>query len=114
LFFVLVSSFYVFVSLALGLIISATSATAAEAVQKSVLFSVPLVQLSGFAFPIRNMPRPVQWLSEVFPATHYIRVSRAIYMRGEGPLTLLPELGLLVLFGVVVMAYALRSIAARA
>ena len=80
------------VSLSLGLIISATSATAAEAVQKSVLLSIPLVQLSGFAFPIRNMPRAVQWLTELFPATHYIRVSRAIYLRGEGPLDLLPEL----------------------
>ena len=38
------------------------------------------------------MPMPVQWLTEIFPATHYIRVSRAIYLRGEGPLELLPEL----------------------
>jgi ABC-2 type transport system permease protein len=114
LFFLIVSAFYVLVSLALGLIISATSATAAEAVQKSVLFSVPLVQLSGFAFPIRNMPRVVQWFSEMFPATHYIRVSRAIYLRGEGPISLLPELSLLVLFGVIVVAYALRRIEARA
>lgn len=112
-FFVAVSSFYVLVSLGLGLIISATSATAAEAVQKSVLFSIPLVQLSGFAFPIRSMPRVVQWVAEVFPATHYIRVCRAIYMRGEGPLALLPELGLLVLFGVLLMGYALRTIEAR-
>src|SRR2546427_11156301 len=113
LFFVLVSAFYVLVSLALGLIISATSATAAEAVQKSVLFSIPLVQLSGFAFPIRNMPLLVRWVAEVFPATHYIRVTRAIYIRGAGVLTLLPELALLVLFGVGLMAYALRSIEAR-
>ena len=113
LFFVAVSSVYVLVSLALGLIISATSATAAEAVQKSVLFSIPLVQLSGFAFAVRNMPRPVQWLSEIFPATHYIRVSRAIYLRGEGPMTLLPELGLILAFGVVLMALALRSIESR-
>jgi ABC-2 type transport system permease protein len=112
-FFVAVSAFYVFVSLGLGLIISATSATSAEAVQKSVLFSIPLVQLSGFAFPIRSMPRVVQWIAEVFPATHYIRVCRAIYMRGEGPLTLLPELGLLLLFGVLLMGYALRTIEAR-
>jgi ABC-2 type transport system permease protein len=113
LFFVAVSSFYVLVSLGLGLIISATSTTAAEAVQKSVLFSIPLVQLSGFAFPIRSMPRVVQWIAEIFPATHYIRVCRAIYMRGEGPLTLLPELGLLLLFGVLLMGYALRTIEAR-
>jgi ABC-2 type transport system permease protein len=113
LFFVVVSAFYVLVSLALGLIISATSETAAEAVQKTVLLSIPLVQLSGFAFPIRNMPLLVRWLTEVFPATHYIRVSRGIYLRGEGPIALLPELMLLVLFGVVLMAYALRSIEAR-
>jgi ABC-type multidrug transport system permease subunit len=112
-FFVLVSSFYVLVSLSLGLIISATSATAAEAVQKCVLFSIPLVQLSGFAFPIRSMPTLVQWIAEVFPATHYIRISRAVYMRGAGPLSVLPEMALLVVFAVILMIYALRSIEAR-
>ena len=113
-FFVIVSSFYVLTSLSLGLLISATSATAAEAVQKTVLFSIPLVQLSGFAFPIRNMPAPVRWLAEIFPATHYIRVSRAIYLRGEGPLSLLPELALLTFFTLVLVAVALRSIEGRA
>jgi ABC-2 type transport system permease protein len=113
-FFIIVSSFYVLTSLSLGLLISATSATAAEAVQKTVLFSIPLVQLSGFAFPIRNMPAPVRWLAEIFPATHYIRVSRAIYLRGEGPLSLLPELALLTFFTLVLVAVALRSIEGRA
>jgi ABC-2 type transport system permease protein len=112
--FVAVSSFYVLLSLALGLIISATSSTAAEAVQKTVLTSIPLVQLSGFAFPIRNMPLPVQWVAEIFPATHYIRISRAIYLRGEGVLDLLPELGLLALFGAVLLRKALSSVEARA
>ena len=113
-FFVAVSAFYVLVSLALGLVVSATSATAAEAVQKSVLFSVPLVQLSGFAFPIRNMPLVVRWIAEAFPATHYIRVSRAIYIRAAGPTEVVSELALLGLFGVLLMAYALRSIETRA
>jgi len=112
-FFVGVSSFYVLTSLALGLIISATSATAAEAVQKTVLTSIPLVQLSGFAFPIRNMPLPVQWFAELFPATHYIRVSRAIYLRGAGPFDLLPELAMLLVFGALLVAFALRSIEVR-
>jgi ABC-2 type transport system permease protein len=113
-FFVAVSSFYVLTSLALGLVISATSATAAEAVQKTVLTSIPLVQLSGFAFPIRNMPSVMQWVAEIFPATHYIRVSRAIYLRGAGPLDLLPELALLLLFGLILVAFALRSMERRA
>jgi ABC-2 type transport system permease protein len=113
-FFWIVSTFYVVTSLALGLIFSATSATAAEAVQKTVLFSVPLVQLSGFAFPIRNMPRVVQWLAELFPATHYIRVSRGIYLRGEGPLGLWPELLILAVFGVALVLVALRTLERRA
>jgi ABC-2 type transport system permease protein len=82
-------------------------------VQKTVLFSIPLVQLSGFAFPTRNMPDVVRWLAEIFPATHYIRVSRGIYLRGEGPLSLAPELGLLALFAGLLIVLALRTIEAR-
>ena len=87
--------------------------TAAEAVQKTVLFSVPLVQLSGFAFPIRNMPTVLQWVTELFPATHYIRVTRAIYLRGEGPITLAPELGILLLFAAGLVFLALRTLESR-
>ena len=114
LFFLLVATFYVAFSLSLGLIFSATSATAAEAVQKTVLFSIPLVQLSGFAFPIRNMPIALQWLCELIPATQFIRVTRAIYLRGAGPLELWSELLFLGVFGVALMALALRTLERRA
>jgi drug efflux transport system permease protein len=114
LFFVAVSTGYVMISLALGLIFSATSATAAEAVQKTVLFSIPLVQLSGFAFAVRNMPLVFRALAETFPATHYIRVCRAIYLRGAGPLELLPELAVLTGVGVLLVTMALRTIGSRA
>jgi ABC-2 type transport system permease protein len=113
LFFLLVATFYVSMSLSLGLIFSATSATAAEAVQKTVLFSIPLVQLSGFAFPIRNMPAPVQWLTEALPATHFIRVTRAIYLRGAGPFELWSELLFLGVFGVALIALAVRTLERR-
>jgi ABC-2 type transport system permease protein len=112
-FFLLVATFYVGMSLSLGLIFSATSATAAEAVQKTVLFSIPLVQLSGFAFPIRNMPIGLQWATELIPATHFIRVTRAIYLRGAGPLELWSELLFLGVFGVGLMTLALRTLARR-
>jgi ABC-2 type transport system permease protein len=114
LFFLVVSSVYVLISLSLGLLISATSGSAAEAVQRSVIFSIPLVQLSGFIFPVRNMPEWVQWIPMVFPATHYIEISRAIYMRGEGPTTLWPEMLFILLGGVVLIALAVRSVEARA
>lgn len=113
-FFVAVSSFYVLTSLALGLFFSATSSTAAEAVQKTVFASVPLVQLSGFAFPIRNMPMPIQWLTELLPATHYIEISRAIYLRGAGPLDVLPQLAALTVFAALLIGGSLRSLSRRA
>lgn len=113
-FFVLLSVFYMVVSLSLGVLISATSATAAEAVSKTVLLSTPLIQLSGFAFPTRNMGGPFRFVAELIPATHYIRLSRAIYLRGEGPATLLPELAVIVLMGLGLGALALRAIGRRA
>ena len=113
LFFVLLSVFYMIVSLSLGVLISATSATAAEAVSKTVLLSTPLIQLSGFAFPVRNMALPFRWIAELIPATHYIRLSRAIYLRGEGPLALLPEIAVIILMGFGLGALALRAIGRR-
>jgi ABC-2 type transport system permease protein len=112
--FIAISAFYVLFSLALGLIVSATSATAAEAVQKTVLLSIPTIQLSGFAFPIRSMPLPIQWFAELIPATHYIRISRAIYLRGAGVMELLPELAVLVVFGAVLLMVAMRTLERRA
>ncbi len=113
-FFIGVACFYVLISLALGLIFSATSATAAEAVQKTVLFSIPLNFLGGFIFPVRNMPVFFRELSRLLPATHFIAISRAIYLRAAGPLALLPELTLLAAFGVVLMSIAFRTVAKRA
>ena len=53
-------------------------------------------------------------LAELFPATHYIRVSHAIYLRGEGPVALLPELALLVAFAAALVLFAMRSMERRA
>jgi len=113
-FFVVLSVFYMVISLSLGMLISATSATAAEAVSKTVLLSTPLIQLSGFAFPVRNMSTPFRWVAELIPATHYIRMSRAIYLRGEGPIALLPELAVIAAMGLALGALALRAIGRRA
>ncbi len=113
-FFVLATAGYVMVSLSTGVIVSATSATPAEAVQKTVLLSIPLIFLGGFIFPIRNMPIGFQWLSEAIPATHYIRIARAIYLRAAGPLDLGFELALLALFGAILITVAFRAVGARA
>ena len=114
LFFWAVSAFYVLFSLSLGIIFSATSKTAAEAVQKTVLYSIPVMQLGGFAFPLRNMPLPIQWVTELFPATHYIRLSRDVYLRGAGFFGVWQDLAVLAVFGLVLGTLALRTIGERA
>lgn len=111
--FWVVASFYVATSLALGLIFSATSATAAEAVQKTVLSSIPLIQLSGFIYPVRSMPEPIRSLAQLIPATHFIEVSRAIYLRGEGVIELWPQLAIIVAMGAALMLMALRTLESR-
>jgi ABC-2 type transport system permease protein len=108
-----IATFYVATSLSLGLIFSATSATAAEAVQKTVLSSIPLIQLSGFIYPVRSMPQPVRTMAELIPATHFIEVSRAIYLRGEGVLELWPQLLILLAMGLGLMLMALRTLESR-
>lgn len=112
-FFLVVSIFYQLFSLSLGVIISATSATAAEAVSKTVLLSNPLILLSGFSMPIQNMPAVFRWLAEVVPATHYIRISRAIYLRGAGPGQVFWELVIVALMGVALVLLAGRAIGRR-
>lgn len=108
-----IATFYVATSLSLGLIFSATSATAAEAVQKTVLSSIPLIQLSGFIYPVRSMPQPIRSIAQLIPATHFIEVSRAIYLRGEGLLELWPQLLILVAMGLGLMLMALRTLESR-
>ena len=85
----------------------------AEAVQKTVLSSIPLIQLSGFIYPVRSMPAPVRVISQLIPATHFIEVSRAIYLRGEGFFELWPQLAIIFVMGVALMAWALRTLEAR-
>ena len=82
--------------------------------QKTVLSSIPLIQLSGFIFPVRNMPEPIRWVAQLIPATHFIEVSRAIYLRGEGIVDLWPRLLVIVAMGVALIAMALRTMEKRA
>jgi ABC-2 type transport system permease protein len=50
----------------------------------SFFFMLPNILLSGFMFPFEGMPRPVQYLSQALPLTHYLRIVRRITLRGGG------------------------------
>jgi len=51
--------------------------------QMVMMFFLPNILLSGFMFPFAGMPRWAQWISETFPLTHYLRIVRAIMLKGS-------------------------------
>lgn len=71
--------------LAQGLFVSVATKNQTVATLIGTLTSMlPIQLLSGFVFPIANMPTPLQWLAQIMPATHFIAALRGILLRGNG------------------------------
>jgi ABC-2 type transport system permease protein len=99
---------FIAANLALGLVISSATATQLQATQVCFFFFLPSVLLSGFMFPFEAMPEPAQWLGEVLPLTHFIRIVRGILLRGSPLSDHLGEMGAMLLFLVVSLVFATR------
>lgn len=68
--------------LAVGLVFSTIAKNQQQAMQLSFFYLLPNILMSGFAFPWEGMPRPAQWLSQMLPLTHFLRIVRAILLKG--------------------------------
>lgn len=73
----------------------------------TLFFFLPSMLLSGFMFPFAGMPRWAQWIGEVLPLTHFLRIVRGIMLKGSTLADVLPELWALLAFTAVVSAVAL-------
>ena len=73
---------FIAASLTLGLVISTIARTQLQAMQMTVFILLPSILLSGFMFPYEGMPVPAQWIAEILPATHFMRMIRGIVLRG--------------------------------
>ena len=99
----------VLANLALGLLISTRARSQFQAMQMTLFLFLPSILLSGFMFPFAGMPRPVQWLAEVLPLTHFLRLVRGIMLRGAPLWELWPDaLALLAFIGVMMTLAILR------
>jgi ABC-2 type transport system permease protein len=94
---------YLMTTLGVGLFLSTVSQTQQQAVMGSFFFFVPAFMLSGFAFPIRNMPPLVQWLSYLDPLRYFMRIVRGIFLKGTGIDVLWPQMLALFVYGVLVL-----------
>jgi len=91
----------------LGYTISTVARTQMQAMQLTFFFFLPSILLSGFMFPYRGMPQWAQWLGEIFPLTHFLRIVRAVMLKGATLPAVAAEIGWLGLFVVVFSATAL-------
>lgn len=88
--FYFLSGIYLLGNMGIALLISAASATQQQAMLTSFLVMMPCVMLSGFMFPIRNMPDPVQYATYLNPMRWYLEILRGIVMKNVGLAVLWP------------------------
>ena len=79
---VIATLLFIAASLTLGLIISTIAQTQLQAMQMTVFILLPSILLSGFMFPYEGMPEAAQWIAEVLPTTHFMRIIRGVVLRG--------------------------------
>jgi ABC-2 type transport system permease protein len=104
----LATALYLLTTLGVGLFISTISQTQQQAMMGTFFFLFPAMLLSGFSFPIANMPVPVQWLTLANPLAYFLILVRSIFLQGVGPELLWREMLVLGIMGVVTLALAVR------
>jgi len=98
---------FIAANLAIGYTFSTLAKSQMQAMQMTFFFFLPSMLLSGFMFPFRGMPQWAQWLGEVFPLTHFLRVVRGILLKGNGPADIMPNVWPIAVFLLIVGAIAL-------
>lgn len=102
---------YLLSTLGLGLFVSTISSTQQQAMMTATFFLLlPMVFLSGFVFPIENMPAAIQPVTYLIPLRYFLVIVRGIFLKGVGLEVLWPDAAALLASGIVILAVAtLRS-----
>ncbi|MGD0899370.1 MAG: ABC transporter permease [Thermoguttaceae bacterium] len=102
------TALYLLTTLGVGLFISTVSQTQQQALMGTFFFLFPAMLLSGFSFPIANMPVPVQWLTLANPLAYFLVLVRGIFLQGVGVELLWREMLTLGVMGLLILALAVR------
>jgi len=94
-------------TLGVGLFISTVSKTQQQAMMTTFFFILPFFMLSGFVFPIANMPEVVQWLTYLNPLRYFLVIIRGIFLKGVGLHILWPQYVALAVLGIMVFTGAI-------
>ena len=100
---------FIAANLMLGLTISAVAENQLQAMQMTFFFFLPSILLSGFMFPFRGMPDWAQYLGQILPLTHFLRIVRGVLLKGNGWSEIGQEAWPLAVFMLAILVVGLRS-----
>ncbi|MGC3962903.1 MAG: ABC transporter permease [Rhodocyclaceae bacterium] len=99
---------FIAANLTVGITLSSLAQNQLQAMQMTVFYFLPSLLLSGFMFPFRGMPVWAQYIGNVLPLTYFNRLIRGILLKGNDWADLWPSVWPIVVFGIVMMAVAVR------
>jgi ABC-2 type transport system permease protein len=105
--FALGSGLFVLCALAIGLVVSALAKSTGVANLTAMLVSLlPSFMLSGFVFPLANVPKLLQWISYLFPARYMVVIARSMFLKGAGWGVLWPQFAALAAYATIALTIA--------
>jgi ABC-2 type transport system permease protein len=99
---------FIVATLTVGFTFSTLARSQMQSMQMTMFYFLPNILLSGFMFPFRGMPDWAQWIGEALPLTHFLRMVRAIMLKGVGWPALWPEAVAIGAFVLVMSSVALH------
>ncbi len=107
------AAIYLFAALGIGLFISTLVETQQQAMFVTFFIVMIYLLMSGLFTPVRSMPTWAQWMAQVNPMKHFIEITRAVLLKGATARDILQPIGILALFGIVVLTLAVRQYGKR-
>lgn len=105
---------FLLTSLGLGLFVSTVSRTQQQAMMTMQFFIfIPFIYLSGFTFPVENMPRAIQFLTYIIPLRYFLEIVRGIFLKGNGIDVLWPQMVALFAIGVATLGLSMMRFVKR-
>jgi ABC-2 type transport system permease protein len=99
---------FIAANLAMGITFSTIAKNQLQAMQMTFFVFLPSILLSGFMFPFRGMPHWAQWVGELFPLTHFLRIVRGILLKGNGWTDIVTELAPIALFATIMVTVGVK------
>ncbi|MGE4314314.1 MAG: ABC transporter permease [Pseudobdellovibrionaceae bacterium] len=106
--FAIATLIFISCNMAIGFTLSAAAQNQTQAMQMSMMVTLPAIMLSGFLFPFRGMPLWAQIIGNMMPATHYINISRGILLKGSNFAEIWPHFWPMLVFMVVITLIAMK------